>query len=611
MAKSTYIADLDAKNAKYKKALRETETATKKASKKIESQFGKIKNSIKGTAGALSGMAAAWTVGNFIKDSIKFAARVEGVRLAFLKLNQPGLLSELRKATRNTVNDFELMQKAVQARNFKIPLDQLSTLLEFATKRAQQTGESVDYLVDSIITGIGRKSPMILDNLGISAAELAEEVKRVGDFGIATGNIVRQELQSMGNVMETTQTKLDRLSTSWENFTIGVGDFFITALDQIFYGGGISKDPAKNAEMIAMAAARGYMNALTDSREYIKEAEAKALAETSDLTMAQLNDGLDQLKLKYNALKKAQPYEEQKNDLAQLNARISVYMMRIEELKEKQKKQTESKSNNKQKENKEEEKTNEILKTRSELIDSILGKEAVNIRFTNEDDLEDINIEDDSEQVLDAALEKARQKAEAEWDAHEAMIQNLNAAHNLAAALQNASRAFNIDEKAQSALGIITSMIGMVSQITSIMNSMESGETSSTAGGLGIFTSIISMFTGFAAHSGGQFMNGKSVPSFAAGGTFQVPSGFPNDTFPMLVESGEKVTVESANSVQSQTKELRAIRKSIMAQTKTIKQLELSVNVSSKQDPKEFIKRGLKPNENLLSKNNNKMNSII
>ena len=58
--------------------------------------------------------------------------------------------------------------------------ENLGSYLAFATKRAEETGQSVDYLVDSIIMGIGRKSPMILDNLGISIVDIRNEMEKTG-----------------------------------------------------------------------------------------------------------------------------------------------------------------------------------------------------------------------------------------------------------------------------------------------------------------------------------------------------------------------------------------------------------------------------------------------
>jgi len=191
--------------------------------KGAEKSSNKFVSAIKKMAGAL---AAAFSIGviiNFGKEIIKLASKVEGVKTAFNSLNKPTLLDDLRTATRGTVTDLELMQKAVQARNFKIPLDQLATYFEFATKRAIQTGESVDYLVNSIITGLGRKSILVMDNLGISAVELQEETKKTGDFATAAGIIIRRELTSMGDVSDTAATKMASFGTTIINLKTNLG----------------------------------------------------------------------------------------------------------------------------------------------------------------------------------------------------------------------------------------------------------------------------------------------------------------------------------------------------------------------------------------------------
>jgi hypothetical protein len=163
------------------------------------------------------------SVGKLLNKMSKLAGEAEGITAAFEKLNQPGLLDELQKATRGTVSNMELMRKAVQANNFKIPLEKLGTFFEFATKRAIETGESVDFLVNSLVTGIGRKSVLVMDNLGISAIELQEEVKKVGDFGAAAANIIERELGSMGEVLDTTKTKEERLAAQTQNLQVTWG----------------------------------------------------------------------------------------------------------------------------------------------------------------------------------------------------------------------------------------------------------------------------------------------------------------------------------------------------------------------------------------------------
>ena len=155
-------------------------------------------------------------------EAVTLAGKVQGVKTAFDKLNQPGLLQNLRDATRNTVSDFELMKLAMRASNFKIPLTELGTLLEFAEREASQTGQEVDFLVNSIIDGIGRKSTLVLDNLGISAQELQTEFAKTGDFGKATANIISREMEKMGAV-GAAATKMAQLNAQMENQKAEIG----------------------------------------------------------------------------------------------------------------------------------------------------------------------------------------------------------------------------------------------------------------------------------------------------------------------------------------------------------------------------------------------------
>jgi hypothetical protein len=47
----------------------------------------------------------------------------------------------------------------------------------------------------------------------------------------------------------------------------------------------------------------------------------------------------------------------------------------------------------------------------------------------------------------------------------------------------------------------------------------------------------------------------KPVPEFAGGGEFDVPPGYPHDSFPMYAETGEHVTIEPAGAVEKTTVE--------------------------------------------------------
>ena len=155
----------------------------------------------KGIEKIVGGLTDAWT------KSIELARAGEGVRIAFERLNQPGLLDKLKEATHGTVSEVELMKQAIKFENFKLPLEDLATYLAFAQQKAKDTGESVDYMVNSITTGLGRQSKQILDNLGISAAELTKRMNEGADMTKAVADIIREEMAKAGDYVETAADK--------------------------------------------------------------------------------------------------------------------------------------------------------------------------------------------------------------------------------------------------------------------------------------------------------------------------------------------------------------------------------------------------------------------
>lgn len=196
---------------------------------KFQNQF----SGMGGLGGAIAGAFAVGSVLSFGREIITLNGQVQGVKYAFDKLNQPGLLDQLRTATKGTVDDFGLMKAAVNAKNFKIPLDQLATLLTFARRRAQETGQSVDMLTEKIIEGLGKQSTEILDVLGVSVKDVREEFKKTGDFGKAFGTIVTQELGKMGPEIETTADRIARMNASWENLKTTLGAALIPVVDTL------------------------------------------------------------------------------------------------------------------------------------------------------------------------------------------------------------------------------------------------------------------------------------------------------------------------------------------------------------------------------------------
>ena len=212
----------------------------------IQQVDAKLKETSKLFSNLGQAVGAAFAVGQiqaFAAEAIQLGSQLQTVGKGFARFGDQTKLEELRKATRGLVTDLDLMKATVMAGNFGIPIEELGTLLEFAKRRAQETGQSVDYLVESIVTGIGRKSPLILDNLGISTTRLKEkfngaaiEAQGIADVARAVGDIATEELGKMGTAVDTAADKMVRLTTTWQNFKARVGEAIAPAASGLLEG---------------------------------------------------------------------------------------------------------------------------------------------------------------------------------------------------------------------------------------------------------------------------------------------------------------------------------------------------------------------------------------
>lgn len=160
----------------------------------------------------------------WVKVGIDMAKGAEGVVSAFNKLdNSKKHLQDMRESTRNTISDLKLMEKAVRADELGVGVENMATLMQFAQVQAKKLKKDVDYMADSIVDGIGRKSTMILDNLGISALQVQQEVKKTGDFNVAVMNIVTAKLKEQGEEALTGAEKAAQASAKWENAQLKIG----------------------------------------------------------------------------------------------------------------------------------------------------------------------------------------------------------------------------------------------------------------------------------------------------------------------------------------------------------------------------------------------------
>ena len=254
-------------------------------------------SSIRGIAGVMGIAFGTQQLVQFGMELFNIAKQAEGIELRFAKIGDTTGLEKLRAATLNTVSDLELMKQAIRADNFRIPMDVLAKGLQFATQRASETGESVEYLVDSFTKGLGKESKLVLDNLGISIVELNAEIEKTGDYATAVGNIIDREMAKSGQAVDTLSDKTSRLAAEWNNFKKALSINF----SKIFNPG---LPNASNIEKLTEGYKKGF-DALKESSsssrdEFIKDSNSR---------LAQVNKELGVLSLESPEFKKI--YEKQ------------------------------------------------------------------------------------------------------------------------------------------------------------------------------------------------------------------------------------------------------------------------------------------------------------
>lgn len=211
-----------------KKELRNVNQANELVNKKDKWQWLENVNEIGfaitnffGLEQGISGVISKVT--SLAQESMDVAKQAEGIEIAFKRIDNPGLLANLRKETHDTINDMQLMQQAVKFANFDLPVEQLGKLLAFAQQQAKDTGESLDYMVNSLVDGMTRQSPKILDNLGLSAQKIKEKTAETGDFVQGVISIIQERMEKTGGYAETAADRTAKANARMVNAQMELG----------------------------------------------------------------------------------------------------------------------------------------------------------------------------------------------------------------------------------------------------------------------------------------------------------------------------------------------------------------------------------------------------
>lgn len=216
-----------------------------------------------------------------IVETIKAVGRMEelgtkviNVTNAFENLDRAGLLANLRLATKGMVDDLSLMQLAVKFENFGLPVQQMAQMMEFAQMRAAQAGESIDYMVESIIIGLGRKSIKVLDNLQINVGAFQEAVSKGATYVEALNEQMGVEMAKSATVSASSWKQIE---TSFTNAINNMSTIATNSgLMEFFAGMANAIDKATQGKLTPQGQGAALGRTLFDNVGGAKDLEAAA-----------------------------------------------------------------------------------------------------------------------------------------------------------------------------------------------------------------------------------------------------------------------------------------------------------------------------------------------
>jgi hypothetical protein len=259
MARKETLAELVVKLAADAKDFSEGLERSKKRARK----FGAgIKNILGGAfkVAAAGATAAGVAIGGLAVGlgglAIK-ATPLEGIGTAFEAMSEQAnvSLAELQKAAKGTISDFELMRQANVALTgaggeFGEQFGKaLPKLLETARAASKATGEDVGFLFESLVAGIKRSSPLMIDNTGLvlslgeaneamaaklgkTVEELTDEEKQLALLN-ATVEAGGDMVSKMGSDQLTAAERLAKLRATIKNTTDQIGLAFIPVIEKL------------------------------------------------------------------------------------------------------------------------------------------------------------------------------------------------------------------------------------------------------------------------------------------------------------------------------------------------------------------------------------------
>lgn len=228
----------------------------------VQKSLGNLKQSVANmqpafkkmaTAGSVAFGAISVAVGKTVKDATAF----ESIKVSFddmtknIGVSGDELVKKLQEASVGTINSTDLMLASNKAMALGVAnnMGDFTELMEVARLKGRQMGLDTTQAFNDIVTGIGRGSPLILDNLGITIKLGQAQEEYAKSLGKATSELTenekkealrfavmeegRKQLKEAGELTLTYAEQQQQLKTSIQEMSIAIGRTFLPIVQQV------------------------------------------------------------------------------------------------------------------------------------------------------------------------------------------------------------------------------------------------------------------------------------------------------------------------------------------------------------------------------------------
>jgi hypothetical protein len=213
-----------------------------------------MKDNLMGMVGPAAAATAAIGAVAVAADWTQLGAQAQIVEMRFNTLAEAAgttgdaMMRALRAASGGEISDLNLQLAANRAQLLGVAssADEMAVLLEIARDRAQSLGIDTSKAFDDLVTGLGRGSAEILDNLGIMVSVEEVNKKYAASIGKTVAELSKEErqqalinavlaqgretLEKTGGAVESNAAKIARLKATWDNIKAAVGGALADAL---------------------------------------------------------------------------------------------------------------------------------------------------------------------------------------------------------------------------------------------------------------------------------------------------------------------------------------------------------------------------------------------